>query len=369
MQLNVSNKIALFIGSLSGGGAERVMVNLARGLKGNGVDVHLVLGKATGPYLAEVPKSIKVINLGANRALTSLPGLVKYLRKEKPVAILSAIEQNNVIAIWAAKIARVNTTVVVSVHTTISKAKTMLKRGKLMPVLVRKFYPMADDIVAVSEAVKVDFLLATGLKADKVHVILNPVVTPDLFTKAKMPLRHPWFAPGEPPVILGVGRLKTPKDFPNLIRAFYRVRQQQHVRLVIIGEGDEQPKLESLVNKLGIRDDVDFHGFVDNPYSYMANASVFVLSSAWEGLPTVLIESLAIGVPVVSTDCPSGPREILKNGLYGTLVPVANEEALAQGILESLRAPKNRIIPTEAWEQFKLDSATKKYLELLLNNN
>jgi len=357
-------KIALFSPSLHGGGAERVMVNLAHGFVERGLQVDLVLAKAEGPYLSQVPQSVWAVDLKSKRVLYSLPSLVRYLRRERPKALLSAIDHANVVALWAKKLAGVPTRVVVSVRTTISIAAKRAKnmRGRMMPLFIRKFYPWADAIVAVSKGVAEDLLKIADLPKEKIRVIYNPVITPELFAKAEEPVDHPWFRPGEPPVILGIGRLTEAKDFPTLIRAFALVRKERPARLMILGEGEERPKLEGLVRELDLEKDVALPGFVDNPYKYMKRAALFVLSSRWEGLPTVLIEALALGTPVVSTDCPSGPREILENGKLGKLVPAGNVKALATAITGTLAENTCQAISCDT---YTLDAAVKRYLEVL----
>lgn len=366
MRYSDSKKVALFVPTLRGGGAERVMVNLARGFANQGLDVDLVV-RAKGPFISDVPANVRVVDLGASRVLTSIPGLIKYMRKEKPIAMLSAIEHACVAALFAARLARVQTYMVASVHNTISQDLDLSSlRVRLLLRLIKIFYPLADKTVVVSKAARDDFLQVTKLDPKRIKVIYNPVVTPELFKKAGMPVQHPWFKSGEPPVIIGVGRLTKQKDFSTLIRSFALVRQQLSARLLIIGEGEERLELENLAIELGIKEDIDLHGFVENPYAFLAHSAVFVLSSAWEGLPTVLIEALAIGIPVVSTDCPSGPKEILENGLYGTLTPVGDEKQIAQGILKCLldfKAPKR---PAASWERFELDRVSKEYIDVLL---
>jgi glycosyltransferase involved in cell wall biosynthesis len=361
-------KIALFLPSLRGGGAERVMLNLAKGFAARGVKVDLVLAKAEGPYLAEVPPEVRVIDLKAPRVLASLPGLVRYLRRERPAALLSAMDHANVVALWARRFSGVSTRVVVSIHTTTSLALQNSRqiKARLTPYLARCFYSDADAIVAVSKGVAEDLVRITGMPAARIHVIYNPVVTPEVFARAKEPVEHPWFDAGQPPVILGVGRLTKPKDFPTLMRAFALVRRERPARLMILGEGEERPRLEALIKELGLEDDVALPGFVDNPYAYMARAAVFVLSSAWEGLPTVLVEAMACGCPVVSTDCPSGPAEILEGGKYGPLVPVGDAVGLSHKILTVLNTRINQSEP-ESWIRFSLDTATKKYSRVLLD--
>jgi glycosyltransferase involved in cell wall biosynthesis len=195
-------------------------------------------------------------------------------------------------------------------------------------------------------------------------VIHNPVVTPELFRQVREPVDHPWFAAGMPPVVLAVGRLTWEKDFPTLIRAFAAVRRQRDARLLILGEGPERDALAALVAQLGLERDVQLPGWARNPHAFMARAGVFVLSSVSEGLPTVLIEALAAAVPVVATDCVSGPREILQDGRLGPLVPPGDPDALATAIHRQLAEPR----PAEAqdgWHSFSIDVATEGYLRLL----
>jgi glycosyltransferase involved in cell wall biosynthesis len=359
--------IALFLPSLRGGGAEKVMVNLALGFVEQGLKVDLVLAKAEGPYLSRVPEEVRVVDLGARRVLYSLPGLVRYLRRERPQAMLSALNYANIVAIWAKLLARVQTHLVVSEHNTLSCSTQNASsvRVKLLPLLIKIFYPYADAVVAVSHGVAEDLITMTGLPMEKVKVIYNPVITPELFAKAEEPLDHPWFRPGEPPVVLGVGRLTKQKDFPTLIRAFALVRKERPARLMILGEGEERPKLETLARELGIEEDFVLPGFVENPYKYMKRASVFVLSSRWEGLPTVLIEALALGVPVISTNCPSGPAEILEHGKWGCLVPVGEPHLLARAILEILQNDVRIPSHKTAWERFSKENAVIAYLQVL----
>jgi len=365
--MTTNNKtVALYLPSLIGGGAERIMVNLAVGLVERGVNVDLVLANAEGPYLADVDNRIKIVNLHSSRVLTSLPALVRYLRKEKPQSIISALEHANVIAILASRLAMIDARIVVTVHIALSQSmKKSRFRSRLFRLLISLFYPLADKVVVVSKAAREDFLQTTGLNKNLVTVIYNPVITSEIYEQSKLKIDHAWFNEGEPPVILGVGRLSKQKDFPNLIRAFALVRQKIEARLVIIGEGDERKNIEKVIDELGIKSDVDLHGFVEDAYAYMARSSVFALSSAYEGLPTVLIESLAIGVPVVSTDCPSGPKEILNNGEYGKLVPVGNYKALADGILDVLQKHQVPVFSKDALNKFTLEESVNDYIEVL----
>ena len=354
--------LAIFIPSLDGGGAERVMLNLADGFATQGAKVSLVLVKAEGPYLSQVSSQIKLVTLGnQQKLLLSFPSLINYLRREQPVAVLCGQEDANIVALWARQLIQVSTQMVVIVHNHLSRdaqTSTLLKR-QLTPHLVRWFYPWADKIVAVSQGVAED-LVDIGLPKDKIKAIYNPVVTPELHQKAAAPLSHSWFAPNQPPVIMGAGRLEHQKDFPTLIRAVAKLQQQRPVRLMILGEGKKRSELEALVRELGLTDSVALPGFISNPYAYMARAAVFVLSSIWEGFGNVLVEAIAVGTPVVATDCKSGPAEILANGKYGKLVAVGDVAGMAEAIAQTLDCPP---IPTELQRRADEFSTTKVLAE------
>ena len=237
-----------------------------------------------------------------------------------------------------------------------------------MPHLIKRFYPWADGIVVVSRGVRDDMAQLTNIPSERITVIYNPsVVKAEVLERAQAPLDHPWFLPGQPPVLLAVGRLQVQKDFPMLIRAFAQVRQTRPVRLLILGEGKQRPMLEELIKKLGLDGDVSLPGFVVNPFAYMSRASIFILSSRWEGLPTVLVEALCCGTPVISTDCPSGPREILQDGQYGQLVPVGDVVALAHAIEATLQG-KTPNPPPESWRPYDLESVLNQYIDLLVGS-
>jgi len=367
---NSQKRVAIFMPSLFGGGGQRSMVNLAHGMAESGYAVDLVLTQVEGPFLEEVREPVRVVDLKASRALTSLPALVRYLRSEQPEALLSVFGYVNIVASWAWRLAGVPTRLLLNEQNTVSfeSANASTWRGRLIPWLMKRFYPWANGIVVVSHGVRDDMAQLTKIPSERITVIYNPsVVRAEVLEKAKAPLDHPWFKPGQPPVLVAVGRLQMQKDFPTLLHTFAQVRKKRPVRLLILGEGKERQPLEELIKKLGLEDDVSLPGFVMNPYAYMARASLFVLSSRWEGLPTVLIEALCCGAPVVSTDCPSGPREILKDGEYGQLVPVSDVDALAQAIETALDS-KTPGPPPESWQPYDLDSVVNQYIKLLFEN-
>ena len=365
----VPRQISIFVPEMGGGGAERSMLKLAGGLAARGYRVDLVLARAEGPLLAEVPASVRLVDLGASRVLTCLPMLVRYLRREQPAALLSVLHAN-IIALLAQRLASVQTRVVVSERNTLSREAQHYAsdlRMRLMPKLAKYFYPWADCIVAVCQGVANDLTKIVGLSPERVRVIYNPIVTSELMEMAQAPIEDPWFEPGEPPVILAVGRLSAQKDFSTLIRAFGLVRQVDRARLIILGEGEERDALESLVRQLDLEQDVSMPGFVPNPYPYMRRASLFVLSSRWEGLPGVLIEALYCRVPIVATDCPGGTREILADGKYGRLVPVGDPRALASAIEASLTGALPRP-PQESWRPFEPEVVLSQYIDVLFGN-
>jgi glycosyltransferase involved in cell wall biosynthesis len=236
----------------------------------------------------------------------------------------------------------------------------------VVPFLARKLYPNADEIIAVSNGVADDLAQFLSLPRQRVRVIYNGVVSPEIVSAAHAPLIHPWFVPGAPPVILSVGRLTVAKDYAILIRAFARVLKSRQARLLILGDGEERQALEGLVKSLQLQDDVSLPGSVENPYPYFAHAAVFALSSIWEGLPSVLVEALALGTPVVSTDCASGPREILGGGMYGRLVSVGDDRALAEALAATLDSPPNaEQLAAFPVKQFTVHAAVEEYAQLI----
>jgi glycosyltransferase involved in cell wall biosynthesis len=345
-----------------------VIINLAQGIIERGHAVDLVLAVAEGSFLDQLPPAVRLVDLHAHRLLRSLGPLTGYLRRERPRVLVSSMSHANLIALWAARLARRETPVIATVHTTISQGSLQGGGlgGRLWPLLVRTFYPWAAGVVAVSCGVADEFARMSGMPRDRVRVVYNPVITPAVLAAARVVPEHPWFGPGQPPVILGVGRLTAAKDFPTLIRAFAQVRRVRPSRLMILGEGEERPALVALLDELGVADDVARPGYREDALGYMGRSALFVLSSVREGLPTVLIEALAAGARVVSTDCLSGPREILQEGRLGTLVPVGDAGALAAAIVDALKRPGGPV-PSDALTPFTRDAAVDHYLRLIEN--
>ena len=290
-----------------------------------------------------------------------------YLRRQKPRALLSTTDRANRIVIGSRRVPGANHTrrhLSLWNHISAVPRREAVRRRKYRQL--RRLYPQAEAIIACAQSLTDDLVQNIGLPADKVVTNYGPMIDPALHEQAQQGVEHPWFQPDQPPVVLGVGRLMPQKDFPTLLRAFAELRQRLDARLVILGEGHDRPELEALAKELGIGDAVDLPGFAHNPYAYMARASLFTLSSAWEGLPLVLIEAMALGTPVVATDCPSGPGEVLTGKLADRLVAVGDVSGLAAAMQRALTT--GRADP-DAFEQavrpFTVDVACQRYLETL----
>jgi glycosyltransferase involved in cell wall biosynthesis len=230
---------------------------------------------------------------------------------------------------------------------------------------MRRYYPKNDGFIAISKGVAQDIAKAIRVPAEKIWVVYNPVITPNLLSQAQVPVDHPWVAPGAPPLILGAGRLEPQKDFPTLIRAFAKVRKRRPCRLMILGEGKERTRLEALAAELNALEDLSLPGFLSNPHALMARAALFVLSSAWEGFGNVLVEALALGIPAVATDCESGPKEILQGGRYGRLIPVGDVDAMAEAIQETMDNPMPANVLRSAVKHYTAEACADEYLEVL----
>ena len=359
-------RIAMYVPSLKGGGAERAMVSLAAGLSGRGLAVDLVLVKAEGEYLCQVPEQVRLIDLNSHRTAASFLKFARYIREQSPDVVLSALTPANVVALVAKFLFRRKLRVVIRQDSTFTEAfkEGSLKERSVLRML-KWLLPVADGIVPVSQGVAADLRSVAPAASRKIITIYNPVVWPDHSGKAASSIDHPWFQDNSVPVILSVGRLVPVKEHARLLKAFAQVLQSRPVRLVILGEGLERRNLAELTEQLGITQHVDMPGFHANPFAYMSKANVFALSSKYEGLPTVLIEAMACGTPVVSTDCPSGPREILEDGKWGRLVPVGDWRAMAEAIIDTLDnpIPSDQLIARAS--AFSAEASVDRYLEVL----
>ena len=355
---------AFFLQDLSGGGAEKIMSGLANELARRGFKVDFVLVQATGVNLKSLDDKIRVVDLKSKNTYQCLPALMRYLKGRRPRVFLSSLDLTNLMALIARRITGVKTRLVIRIEILESAQKRPALKKWLEKFLLTALYPWADEVVAISTTVAEDIIDYAKLPANKVHVVYNPVVTPELLNKAKEDAGHEWFKKGSPPVILGAGRLTEQKGFETLLEAFALVRKKTEARLIILGEGELRPSLETISQRYGIEKDVDLHGYVENPYSFMRQSSVFVLSSKWEGSPSVLIAALACGCPVVSTDCPGAVREILADGAYGDLVPVGDATAMAEAIEKVLNGGGKHAAAN--WlDQFSIEKVTDQTMKVL----
>jgi glycosyltransferase involved in cell wall biosynthesis len=356
--------LASFSGS---GGVERMLVNLMRGFLAEGRELDLLLIRDQGPHLAGLPAGVNRIPLGTNHSLLAIPALARYLRQRRPMALLAVKDRAGRAAVLARALAGTDTRLVLRLGTNLSAALegqgTLLRQLRYWPI--RRLYPRIDRIVAVSQGVAEDTAAIARLPREAIRVIRNPVITPELASLAAEPCPHPWFQRERPPVILGAGRLQRQKDFPTLIRAFALVRRERPCRLVIIGEGGDRKALETLIAELGLGAEVDLPGFQANPFPFMAAADLFVLSSVWEGSPNVLTEAMALGTPVVATDCPSGPAELLDSGRIAPLVPVGDLVGLAQAMSETLEHPMPGQALKAGVADYNQARSARRYLEVL----
>ncbi len=401
-------RLAFFLENLEGGGVQKTTLLIAAELARRGHHVDALVCGMHGPLREELPEGVRIVPLEpafaplarawALRAdplgigtllgpvllpsvpsstLRYLPALVRFLRDSTPTALFAATPYMNAEAVLAKRLAGVEFRLLLTEHNDLSRGHPFGSgiRGRQLSRLCRRTYPEADAIVTVSRGLAEDLSRRTGIPRDRITTVYNPVVTRELADKASQPLDHPWFAADSPPVILGVGRLGRAKDFATLIRAFARVQHKRSARLVILGKGKKgkgngpdkrQTELMELARELGVEREVDFPGFVRNPFPYMAHAAVFAVSSLYDGFCNVLVEAMACGCPVVSTDCPSGPAEILENGKYGPLVPVGDDAALAEAIWGLLDNPTDPELLRTRAASFTSEKAVARYEEILL---
>jgi glycosyltransferase involved in cell wall biosynthesis len=363
-------RIALYFPA-PGGGVQRGQVVLANALAARGIEVMCIMPRARGPFLQQLAPGISLTDLRARHPIIAAVRLARFLRRCRPNALIAsqAVGINTAVATRALAVADVP--VIGVQHNVLSelcRQSKSLQMRRIVPLLARMFYPLADRIVAVSQGVAADLETVTGVPEDEIAVIPSTTLTPEIPALAQQPTGWPWLDSKSRPVVLAVGNLRPVKDHAMLIRAFARVRRERPAYLVVLGEGEERPKLELLARELGVDPDVHIAGHESNPYAYMARADVLALSSRHEGFGNVLVEAMACGCQVVSTDCPHGPGEILEGGRYGRLVPVGNEAAMATAIMETLDEIMPRVdsaqLPQRAAE-FSLDRMVNRYLDVL----
>ena len=359
--------LAIYLPDLSGGGAERLHVNLAPQFVKAGYSVTFLLDRLVGSLLSQLPQGCAVHALGADRQIRALPKLVRYLKRTRPDVLIANMEHMNVMAVLARALARVPTRIIAIQHCALSEqVRRPSLKFRVLPLLFRLVLPFADNIVAVSIGVADDLAQIAGLSRSKITVIYNGVVSSDFEARLACEPEHPWFAQGWP-IILGMGRFVAQKDFTTLIRAFEHVAQvSDDARLIILGEGPMRAELQEHVRSLrSLSDRISMPGFLADPLPLLGRARLFALSSRFEGFGNVVAEALACGTPVVSTDCPHGPAEILDRGRYGALVPVGNAEALGRAILEALNREPDRMALIKRGQMFSVPRCAREYGRLI----
>ena len=345
----------------SWGGIERKMVILCREFLRHDVRPEIVLLRGgVEPYPDLLPPEVEIIDLTTRSKLDGSLKLARYFRDRRPRAVITAKDHSAQTAIFARGLARTRTPIFVKVTNTLSM---VVRRGGKRH-MIKWLYPRMDGIIAISQGVADDLVQAFGIPQDKVSVIYNPMITPDFPERLAAPADHPWLQPGQPPVILGAGRLTRQKDFSSLIEAFAMVRRSRACRLLILGEGPEREALQHRIRDLAVDADAQLPGFVADPLPFMHRAKAFALSSIYEGLGNVLIEAMAAGIRIVATDCPSGPAEILEGGRYGELVEPANPAAMAAALARQLDAPGRAEPPDAALDRFDSARVARSYLRL-----
>jgi glycosyltransferase involved in cell wall biosynthesis len=359
--------VILTLPDLVPGGAQRVFIDLAKSLTDAGYKTTAIVAYPSRGEWSFSPAT-HVIRLSDTEygfwSTLMLPILFfrlrKLLRNEHPDAVISTLTGMNLLTILAADYRLRDYPVIVREASTMQNTASLIIRS-----LKKWLYPRATAIIAVSEGVVNELESSIGLPRSNLHIINNPVNKKQLKAASKTDVAHKWLKEKSCPVFIAVGRLTEAKDYGTLIRALELVRLTLPAKLVIIGEGPERPGLERLVDSLKLNDAVDMPGHFDNPYALMARADVFVLSSRWEGFVNVLLEALALGMPIASTDCHSSPREILDNGKYGHLAPPGNPQMLAESMLQALNSPLQSEHQESRADDYSPDAIFKKYRLLI----
>jgi len=366
--ITMTRPVALLFATSGHSGVDRVVANLLPEFGRLDRQFHLLVVRGYGPVIpASLPANIRVFQLPLRSKKLVLPFLVWYLLKNRPEVLLTANHQLNRAALLARRISNVKTRVVIRMGTSIKASGAILssRARKSLFASMRRWYPLADAGIAPSQGVGDDLVAIAGLAMERLHVIPNPIINDRFHDLASQAIEHPWYGNPDIPVILGAGSLEARKDFSTLIRAFACLRRHKHCRLIVLGEGKERQMLLALASELGVSEDVSMPGFDANPYRHMARASVFVLASLREGAPVVVVEAMACGTPVVSTDCPHGAAEALQHGDIGALVNVGDHVAMADAILATLRHPPPGKLLRDAVRQHEVGLSAQRYLQAM----
>lgn len=324
--------------------------------------------KAKGPFLKNIASNVNLIELKAARVSTNLFQLIRYLKHKQPDVFISMLNNANIFTLIAHKLSRLSTKIVIVQCNSLYEHKSHAIHIKsfILDLFIPCLYPHADSIIAISKGVADDLTKKAKIPSELITTIYNPVDFALISKLCKSMPDHPWLKSASQPVVLAVGRLTHQKDFFTLIKAFSHVHKKINAKLIILGEGELRPQLETLINKLKLSDSVSMPGFVSNPFAYMKHSSVFVLSSLYEGFGNVLTEAMSCGTPIISTDCPSGPREILENGKWGKLIKIEKEFDMANAIIASLQEKSHPNVTKRA-AYFNKEKTLDKYYEVALS--
>lgn len=359
--------MTFYLPHLSTGGVGKMRAHLAQEMTRRGLRVEFLLVGRRSPYLALLPDQVAVRAIATTHPTGSVPGLVRYLLAAQPRYLVTDRLRPSIGVLRARALTGSRVTLLTSVHLAPSARLTQLSPRKRAHEVrrMRRYYPRHEGVICVSDGVRDDLLGLTEVAPERIVTVYNPVVTERMLAQAAQPVEHPFFADSSVPVLVAAGRFVPQKDFPTLLQAMARLRATRPCRLVLLGEGGERPALERLIADLGLGESVSLPGFVDNPYGYMARAAAFVLSSRREGFGNVLAEALALGVPVASTDCPHGPREILQGGRVGELAAAGDPADLARAMEAALTRSWDRAALRAAGRRFTLEVACDGYLRAM----
>lgn len=365
-------KISIISLTLDGGGAEKVAVNLANYYSKTGYDVDLVLIKKVGPYLKLVSNNVNLVDLSSYNYFFSLLKLRSYLNKNNNNLFLSVIRSVNILIGLSSVGLKIK-------NLTFREANTLDAIRKMKPFkrfiyknLMRYSYFKANTIIANSYDTKQDLIDENIIKDEKSLVIVNPVLPLDYQELLQKESHHRWLDDKNLKVILSVGRLHEQKNYPFLIECFAElVKKHNNTRLLIVGEGKDKEKLQSQIDILGMHEFINIENFQSNIFPYYKKSTVFALSSQWEGFGNVIVEALSAGTPVVSTNCSGGPKMILENGKYGTLVDIGNKKAYVDALCDKLQNFNNskdmKLI--EYSKKFSVKYIANEYLKVMKNEN
>jgi glycosyltransferase involved in cell wall biosynthesis len=355
--------LALYFPTFALGGAERVMINLANRFAATDRPTMVIVDRAIGPLAAAVDPAVPVVDLGQARTALAAPALARALSRHRPWALLAALPHNNVTALVAGRLARFAGPTAISEHLLLDQELAM--RGPIgrlaLHTAIRATYGWCGPAFAVSPDAADAMARVSGLARARVTVVGNPVVPADLAARLAVRPADPWLADDGPPTLLSVGRLAPSKDLPTLIAAFARLTTSRAARLLLLGDGPERARIAALIAEGGLADRVRLVGAVADPLPWMAASAGLVMSSRHEGFGNVLVEAMACGRPVASTDCPGGPRWILDDGALGPLAPIGDATALADAMATILDQPvaAQRLVARAA--DFRIDAVAERY--------